>query len=104
MNWNDTLFDGLRKVNHNLNNGFPLTPRAEQMLTRMESCLCSGDGLTRETALKVTDEDVMDRTLGLLGVRDSVNGVRCENGFSVISLGRNPWGIGELYFVVRQPE
>lgn len=57
MNWNDTLFDGLRKVNRNLNNGFPLTPRAELMLTRMESCLCSGNGLTRETST-VTDVSV----------------------------------------------
>ena len=104
MNWNDTLFDGLRKVNRNLNNGFPLTPRAELMLTRMESTLCSGDGLTRRTALRVADEDVMDRTLGLLGVRESVSGIRREDGLSVVSLGRNPWGIGELYFAVRQAE
>ena len=100
MNWNDTLFDGLRKVNRNLNNGFALTPRAEQMLTRMESCLCSGDGLTRETAFRAADEAVMDRTLDILGVRDAVLGIRRDGGVAVVSLRRNPWGVGRLFFVL----
>ncbi|MBQ2486549.1 MAG: hypothetical protein II518_05775 [Candidatus Methanomethylophilus sp.] len=98
MNWNDTLFDGLRKVNHNLHNGFALTPRAELLLTRMESCLCSGDGLSPRTAFRAADGTVAERTLELLGVCGSVLGSRQEDGLTVVSLGRNPWGIGRLYF------
>lgn len=101
MTWNDTIFEGLRKVNHNIHSGgAALTERAALLLSQMESCLCSGDGLSRETAFRAANGTVTDRTLSLLGLQGTVIGTRHEDRFTVVSLERNPWGIGELYFDV----
>ena len=103
MNWNDTIFEGLRRVNHSIHyGGAALTGRAAQLLGRMESCLCSGDGLSRRTAFRAGDDTVVDRTLSLLGMREAVRGMRLEDGFTVVTLGRNPFGIGTLYFTVSE--
>ena len=100
MNWNDTLFDGLRKVNRNLNNGFPLTPRAELMLTRIESTLCSGDGLSPETAFRAADERVAGRTVELLGMSAAAGTARREGAVAEIPVGENPYGVRSLFFTI----
>ena len=97
-NWQERIFDCLRRVNHQLHGRDKLPEQASNMLNNMEFCLCSGDGLTGETAFKTGNETVMDRTLGMLGLCDSVRNVHQEECLSIVSLTDNQYGIAELYF------
>lgn len=94
--WNDTIFAGIRKVNHCLHSG-QLPEKAEAMLFLMEDCLCSGDGLSPETAFRAKDERVVEKVLGVLGVK-KVGGGRDDAGVAVVHVGENEMGISEIYF------
>ena len=95
--WNDNIFDGIKAVNRNLFKG-GLPERAANLLYDMECCLCSGDGLTEGTAFRACDDKVVDRVLGLLGVRDAVRRTSDGDGLIRVDLAENSFGIGSLYF------
>ena len=101
MNWNDNLLACLCRVNRNLHSFLPVNDRARALLSDMEGCLCSGDGLTARSAFKAADPVVMDRILGMLGLREAVCGLRREDGCSVCTLTSNPYGVDALYFTIR---
>ena len=63
MNWNDHLFDCLSRVNHSLHSFLPVNERAKALLSDMERCLCSGDGLSARSAFRAADPVVADRIL-----------------------------------------
>ena len=99
--WNENIFNGIKTVNRSLNkNREQLTEKASALLYNMESCLCSGDGLTAETAFQAADEKVAERVLGLLGVREDTGPTSIDNGLTVIPLTRNPFGIQRVYFAL----
>lgn len=96
--WNEKVFDCIRLINGQLHGGYCVPEMASKLLKRMETCLCSGDGLTSETAFKAESETVMERTLGLLGLHDSVCEVRHRDCLSILSLSDNPYGLTKMYF------
>ena len=101
MNWNDHLFDCLSRVNRSLHSFLPVNERAKALLSDMEGCLCSGDGLSARSAFRAADPVVADRVLGMLGVRESVSGQRREDGCTLYTLSENPFGVGSVYFTLR---
>ena len=100
MNWNDHLFACLSRVNRSLHSFLPVNERAKALLSDMEGCLCSGDGLTACSAFRAEDVVVMDRILAMLGLREAVSGLRREQGCSVCTLSDNPFGVRSLYFTI----
>ena len=97
--WNENIFNGIKTVNRNLNkNRELLTEKASQLLYGMESCLCSGDGLTAETAFRAANERVAERVLGVLGVHEEADSMDGAMGLTVIPLARNPFGVKRVYF------
>lgn len=97
--WNENIFNGIKTVNRNLNkNRELLTEKASQLLYGMESCLCSGDGLTAETAFRAANERVAERVLGVLGVHEEADPMDGAMGLTVIPLARNPFGVKRVYF------
>ena len=100
MNWNDHLFACLSRVNRSLHSFLPANDRAKALLSDMEGCLCSGDGLTAGSAFRAADAVVMDRILGMLGLREAVCGLRREDGCSVCTLSGNPYCVGAVYFTI----
>ena len=101
MNWKDHLFDCLSRVNHSLHSFLPVNECAKALLSDMERCLCSGDGLSARSAFRAADPVVADRILGMLGVRESVSGLRREDGCTLYTLSENPYGVGNVYFTLR---
>ena len=97
--WNETIFAGIRKVNQCLYSG-QLPEKAEAMLYMMEDCLCSGDGLSPETAFRAKDERVVEKVLGMLGVK-KVGGVRDDAGVTVVRVEGNVMGVNEIFFSFR---
>ena len=97
--WNENIFNGLKTVNRNLyKNRALLTEKATQLLYGMESCLCSGDGLTAETAFRAANERVAERVLGVLGVHEEAGPMDSAMGLTVIPLAGNPFGVRRVYF------
>ena len=97
--WNENIFNGLKTVNRNLyKNRALLTEKATQLLYGMESCLCSGDGLTAETAFRAANERVAERVLGVLGVHEETGPIGGAMGMTVIPLAGNPFGVKMVYF------
>lgn len=96
--WDDNIFDGIKAVNRHLFKD-DLTERAASLLYSMECCLCSGDGLSEGTAFRTGDERVVDRVLGLLGVRDAVRRTSSADGLLTVDLAENSFGIDSLYFI-----
>lgn len=70
------------------------------MLYMMEDCLCSGNGLSPETAFRAKEERVVEKVLGVLGI-NMIRKVRDEAGMVVIWLEENVTGVDELFFSVR---
>ena len=101
MNWNDHLLDCLSRVNRSLHSFLPVNERANALLSDMERCLCSGDGLSARSAFRAADPVVADRILGMLGVRESVSGLRRGDGCTLYTLSENPYGVGNVYFTLR---
>lgn len=99
-NWNDNIFNCLHLVNSKLHGFCPLPEKASALLSGMESCLCSGDGLSDRTAFKAGCAVVVDRTLNLLGMGGSIRRIEQEDGTTIVSLSENPYGIGKLYFKI----
>ena len=97
--WNDTIFAGIRKVNHCLYSG-QLPEKAEAMLYMMEDCLCSGDGLSPETAFRAKDERVVEKVLGILGVK-KVGWASNDAGVMAVQVDGDAMGGYELYFNIR---
>ena len=99
--WNENIFNGLKTVNRNLyKNRALLTEKATQLLYGMESCLCSGDGLTAETAFRAANERVAERVLGVLGVHEEADPMDSAMGLTVIPLAGNPFGVKMVYFAL----
>lgn len=99
--WNENIFNGLKTVNRNLyKNRALLTEKATQLLYGMESCLCSGDGLTAETAFRAANERVAERVLGVLGVHEETGPMDNAMGLTVIPLAGNPFGVKMVYFAL----
>ena len=97
--WNENIFNGIKTVNRNLNkNREQLTEKASALLYSMESCLCSGDGLSTETAFKAADGRVAERVLGVLGVHEEAGAMDVNEGLTAIPLAGNPFGIQRVYF------
>ena len=95
--WNQTIFGGIEAVNRNLfQAGLPETAAA--LLQGMQDCLCSGDGLSPQTAFRAKRPDVAERVLWMLGLGRAVTSGREEDGCRVLSLSDNPYGIGAIYF------
>lgn len=69
------------------------------MLFLMEDCLCSGDGLSPETAFRAKDERVVERVLGVLGVK-KVGKDRDEAGMVVVHVDRDAMRVKELFFII----
>ena len=101
MNWNEHIFDCFSRVNRSLHSFLPVNECAKALLSDMERCLCSGDGLSARSAFRAADPVVADRVLGMLGVRESVSGIRREDGCTLYTLSENPYGVGSVYFTLR---
>lgn len=99
--WNENIFNGIKTVNRSLNkNREQLTEKASALLYSMESCLCSGDGLSAETAFRAAEEKIAERVLGLLGVQEDAGPTSIDKSLTVIPLTRNPFGIQRVYFAL----
>ena len=98
--WNDIIFTEICKVNRNLYNG-ELPRKAHDRLSCLENCLCSGDGLTKESAFRAEDWSTVKKVLSLLGVSVSPSEQMTGLGMSKVSLNDNPFGIGYLYFCLQ---
>jgi hypothetical protein len=97
--WNENIFNGIKTVNRNLyKNRELLTEKATQLLYGMESCLCSGDGLSAETAFKAADGRVAERVLDVLGVSEEAGTMDVNEGLTTIPLAGNPFGVQRIYF------
>ena len=66
--WDKHVMDGILAVNRNLHKGGMLPEKAQRMLYGLEDCLCSGDGLSPQTAFRAQDERVAAKAMELLGM------------------------------------
>ena len=98
--WNEHVMDGIKAVNRNLHKGGFLPEKAQLLLYGMESCLCSGDGLSPETAFRAADERVAGRTVELLGMSAAAGTARREGAVAEIPVGENPYGVRSLFFTI----
>ena len=64
--WDKHVMDGLLAVNKNLHKGGLLPEKAQRMLYGLEDCLCSGDGLSPQTAFR--GANATDMLTGHFGV------------------------------------
>ena len=99
--WNVNIYNGLVAVNKSLyQTGDALPAKASELLYNIESCLCSGDGLSSETAFRASDGKVVERVLGVLGVEKADNR-RCSSaGVRGIPLAWNPFGVRRVFFAL----
>ena len=72
-----------------------------EQLSRLEDCLCSGDGLTEESAFRAKGPDTVKRVLSLLGISASGAGRETCGNRCRIPLEENPFGLRALYFSVQ---
>ena len=68
------------------------------MLYMMEDCLCSGDGLSPETAFRAKDERVVEKVLGILGVKGKIGRGGGDKGMGVVQVDGDTAGVEELFF------
>lgn len=105
--WNKNIFNGIKAVNRNrFHNQGGLPAKASALLYQMECCLCSGDGLSPETAFCAESRTAMERVLGLLGVRmKNPVGFDDENSEGVASFPvyDNLFGVRTVYFSIADP-
>ena len=64
----------------------------------MERCLCSGDGLTAETAFRAANARVAEHVLGVLGIHEEAGPIDSTMGLTVIPPAGNPFGVQRVYF------
>ena len=98
--WDQHVMDGIKAVNRNLHKGGILPEKAQQLLYGLESCLCSGDGLSPETAFRAGNGRVADRAVELLGMNVSDWTVRRDRKAAIAAVGENPFGVRSLYFTI----
>lgn len=99
--WTVNIYNGLMTVNKSLyQTGDTLPAKASELLYSMESCLCSGDGLSTETAFRAADSRVIERVLGVLGVVKADERRCTSDGVRGIPLARNPFGVRRVFFAV----
>ena len=96
--WDKHVMDGIVAVNRNLHKGGLLPEKAQRMLYGLEDCLCSGDGLSPQTAFRAQDERMAERAMGLLGM-DSHRPLEKMGGtIAQVPVDANPYGVQALYF------
>ena len=99
--WNVNVFNSLKTVNQSMyQNSEYLTEKASELLYNMECCLCSGDGLTFETAFIASDFRVMERVLWVLGVSKADDRRYACGGITGIPLLANPFGVRRVFFAI----
>jgi hypothetical protein len=99
-NWNKHVMDGIMAVNRNLHKGGFLPEKARQLLYGLESCLCSGDGLSPETAFRARDERVAERAVELLGMNAFSYLSEQDSGTAEVPVGENPYEVHSLFFTI----
>ena len=97
--WDKHVMDGLLAVNKNLHKGGLLPEKAQRMLYGLEDCLCSGDGLSPQTAFRAQDERVAEKAMELLGM-DRQGQPERKGTISQVPVDENPYGVQALYFSI----
>lgn len=92
--------DGIVAVNRNLHKGGILPEKAQRMLYGLEDCLCSGDGLSPQTAFRAQDERVAAKAMELLGMDKHDQLVRKDGTTAQVSVDENPYGVQALFFSI----
>ena len=96
--WNEHVMDGIVAVNRNLHKGGMLPEKAQRMLYGLEDCLCSGDGLSPQTAFRAQDERMAEKAMELLGM-DGHGPVESNDGITAqVTVDDNPYGVRALFF------
>ena len=100
LNWNEKVFACIRQVNKQRYSGYQMPELAAKRLYMMESCLCSGDGLSFDSAFRAENPSIMEGILGLLGITECISDIQVDGFQSVVTLTENPYGIANLYFAL----
>ena len=96
--WDKHVMDGIVAVNRNLHKGGLLPEKAQWMLYGLEDCLCSGDGLSPQTAFRAQDERVAAKAMELLGMDSRGPLKRVGGSTTQVPVDDNPYGVQALYF------
>jgi hypothetical protein len=95
------IYNGLITVNKSLYQTSDALPaKASDLLYSIESCLCSGDGLSAETAFRAADGRVIERVLGVLGVVRADDRRCTSDGIRSIPLAGNLFGVRRVFFAI----
>ena len=98
--WDKHVMGGILAVNRNLHKGGLLPEKAQRMLYGLEDCLCSGDGLTPQTAFRAQDERVAEKAMELLGMDRHERLERKGGSTAQVSVDENPYGVQSLFFSI----
>ena len=90
--------DSIVAVNRNLHKGGLLPEKAQRMLYGLEDCLCSGDGLSPQTAFRAQDERMAAKAMELLGMDSHGPLERVGGSTTQVPVDDNPYGVQALYF------
>ena len=96
--WDKHVMDGIVAVNRNLHKGGLLPEKAQRMLYGLEDCLCSGDGLSPQTAFRAQDERMAAKAMELLGMDSRGPLKRVGGSTTQVPVDDNPYGVQALYF------
>ena len=96
--WNEHVMDGIVAVNRNLHKGGMLPEKAQRMLYGLEGCLCSGDGLSPQTAFRTQNERMAVKAIELLGLDSHGPLERIGGTTAQVPVDENPYGVQALYF------
>ncbi len=92
--------DSVVTVNRNLHKGGLLPEKAMRMLYGLEECLCSGDGLSPQTAFRAQDERMATKAMELLGMDSHGRLERKDGNMAQVSVDENPFGVQVLFFSI----
>lgn len=96
--WDKHVMDSIVAVNRNLHKGGLLPEKAQRMLYGLEGCLCSGNGLSPQTAFRAQDERMAAKAMELLGM-DRRGPLKSNDGIiAQVPVDDNPYGVQALYF------
>lgn len=98
--WDKHVMDGILTVNRNLHKGGLLPEKAQRLLYGLEDCLCSGDGLSPQTAFRAQDERVAEKAMELLGMDKNGQLERKDGTTAQVSVDENPYGVQALFFSI----
>lgn len=96
--WNEHVMDGIVAVNRNLHKGGMLPEKAQRMLYELEDCLCSGDGLSPQTAFRAQDERMAAKAMELLGMGSHGRLEKKDGVTAQVPVDDNPFGVHTLFF------